>query len=184
MKSVAPTELLFDRVAAPRGAPFEAVLFAVDGGRLCAVDFAGYESRMDRLLKRRYGGYRFNQARSAKQRDPAVAHFGARIAAYLAGELNAINDLPVSLGGTAFQQSAWLALRAIPTGQTATYAAQAARIGKPASVRAIGAANGQNPVAIVLPCHRVIGSSGALTGFGGGIATKAWLLRHEGALLA
>jgi methylated-DNA-[protein]-cysteine S-methyltransferase len=172
-----PIELLFDRVAAPKGAPFEAVLYAVDGDKLCAVDFAGYEARMDKLLKRRYGSYRFIESRNTQG-------FGTHIAAYLAGELEAINDLPVSLGGTAFQQSAWLALRQIPVGKTASYAAQAARIGKPAAVRAIGAANGQNPVAIVLPCHRVIGSGGALTGFGGGIATKAWLLRHEGALLA
>jgi len=177
MKPAPPAELLFDRVAAPRGAPFEAVLFALDGDKLCAVDFAGYEPRMDRLLKRRYGSYRLVAACNPQG-------YGERIAAYLAGELAAIDALPVSLGGTPFQQSAWLALRAIPPGRTATYAAQAARIGKPAAVRAIGAANGQNPVAIVLPCHRVIGSSGALTGFGGGIATKAWLLRHEGALLA
>jgi methylated-DNA-[protein]-cysteine S-methyltransferase len=170
-------ELLFDRVPAPKGAPFEAVLYAVDGDKLCAVDFAGYESRMDKLLKRRYGNYRFVEAKNPQG-------FGTRIAAYLAGDLDAINDLPVSLGGTEFQQRAWLALRKIPVGQTASYAQQAARIGKPAAVRALGAANGQNPVAIVLPCHRVIGSGGALTGFGGGIPTKAWLLRHEGALLA
>jgi methylated-DNA-[protein]-cysteine S-methyltransferase len=170
-------ELLFDRVPAPKGAPFEAVLYAVDGDRLCAVDFAGYEPRMDKLLRRRYGSYRFVGADNPRG-------FGARIAAYLAGDLEAINDLPVSLGGTPFQQSAWLALRKIPAGRTASYAQQAARIGKPEAVRAVGAANGQNPVAIVLPCHRVIGSGGALTGFGGGIPTKAWLLRHEGALLA
>ena len=171
------TELLFDRVAAPKGAPFEAVLYAVDDGKLCAVDFANYEARMEKLLKRRYGSYRFVPAKNPQG-------YGERIAAYLAGKLDAINDLPVSLGGTAFQQSAWLALRMIPAGQTATYTTQAARVGKPQAVRAIGAANGQNPVAIVLPCHRVIGASGALTGFGGGIPTKAWLLRHEGALLA
>jgi methylated-DNA-[protein]-cysteine S-methyltransferase len=171
------TELLFDRVAAPQAAPFKAVLFVVDGGKLCAVDFAGYEARMDKLLKRRYGSYRLIPAQNPQG-------YGDRIAAYLAGRLDAINDLPVSLGGTAFQQSAWLALRTIPAGQTASYAAQAVRIGKPQAARAIGAANGQNPVAIVLPCHRVIGSGGGLTGFGGGIATKAWLLRHEGALIA
>ena len=170
-------ELLFDRVPAPVGAPFAAVLYAVDAGRLCAVDFAGYESRMDRLLKRRYGQYRFIEAKNPQG-------FGDRIAAYLAGDLRAIDELPVSLGGTDFQRSAWLALRKIPAGETATYGAQAARIGKPAAVRALGAANGQNPVAIVLPCHRVIGSDGALTGFGGGLPTKAWLLRHEGALQA
>jgi len=170
-------DLLFDRVAAPAGAPFDAVLYAVDGDKLCAVDFAGYEARMDKLLQRRYGSYRFIESCNPRG-------FGTRIAAYLAGELSAIDELPVTLSGTTFQQSAWLALRQIPAGKTTSYAAQAARIGKPRAVRALGAANGQNPVAIVLPCHRVIGSGGALTGFGGGIATKAWLLRHEGALLA
>jgi methylated-DNA-[protein]-cysteine S-methyltransferase len=173
MKS--PVELLLGRVAAPRGAPFEAVLYAVDAGKLCAVEFAGYETRMERLLKRRYGDYRLVERNNPEG-------FGDAIAAYLGGEFDAVNALPVSLGGTAFQQSAWLALRQIPAGQTASYAAQAARIGKPAAVRAVGAANGQNPVVIVLPCHRVIGSGGALTGFGGGLPTKAWLLRHEGAM--
>lgn len=170
------TELLFSRVFAPAAAPFDAVLYAIDGDTLCAVDFAGYEARMDRLLKRRYGSYRYIERKNPHG-------FGDHIAAYLAGDLTAIDSLPVSLGGTAFQQQAWLALRDIPAGKTTSYAAQAARIGRPRATRAIGAANGQNPIPIVLPCHRVIGSSGALTGFGGGIDTKAWLLRHEGVQL-
>jgi len=176
MKTPEP-KLLFDRITAPAGAPFAEVHLVVDGDKLCAVYFGGYESRRERLLEKRYGRYTLIERRNPHG-------FSERLRAYLAGELEAIADLPVTLGGTPFQQSAWLALRSIPAGQTASYATQAARIGKPAAVRAIGAANGQNPVAIVLPCHRVIGSGGALTGFGGGIATKAWLLRHEGALLA
>ncbi len=176
MNHVEPA-LLFDRVPAPKGAPFPEVHLVIDGDKLCAVDFGGFEARRERLLKKRYGGYTL-----VERSNPHG--FSERMRAYLHGELDAIAELPVTLAGTPFQQSAWLALRSIPAGQTASYATQAARIGKPAAVRAIGAANGQNPVAIVLPCHRVIGSGGALTGFGGGIATKAWLLRHEGALLA
>ncbi len=90
--------------------------------------------------------------------------------------------IPWATGGTAFQQSVWTALAEIPPGQTSTYAAVAERIGKPSAVRAVGAANGANPIAIRVPCHRLIGASGALTGYAGGLARKAWLLAHEGAL--
>lgn len=168
-------ELSLGRVPAPKGAPFEAVLYVMDGDQLCAVEFAGYEWRMEKSLLRQYG----DRYRLVERENKAVK---TRMAAYLGGELEAVDDLPVRTGGTEFQRSAWLALRQIPAGQTASYAAQAARIGKPSAVRAVGAANGQNPIVIVLPCHRVIGADGALTGFGGGIPTKAWLLRHEGAL--
>jgi methylated-DNA-[protein]-cysteine S-methyltransferase len=90
-------------------------------------------------------------------------------------------DVPLDPRGTAFQMSAWHALASIPYGKTATYAEQAERIGRATAVRAIGAANGRNPISIVLPCHRVIGSDGTLTGFAGGLAAKRWLLDHEGA---
>ena len=88
-------------------------------------------------------------------------------------------DLPLDLVGTPFQQKAWLALATIPFGETVSYAEQARRVGSPKAFRAVGAANGRNPVPIVLPCHRVIGSNGSLTGFGGGLGTKEVLLRHE-----
>ncbi|HEY4372113.1 MAG TPA: methylated-DNA--[protein]-cysteine S-methyltransferase [Burkholderiales bacterium] len=171
-------ELLLGRVPAPKSAPFDALLYAMDGDQLCAAEFAGYEWRMEKSLLRHYG----SQYRLVTRKD--THGVGERLTAYLGGAFDAVDDLPVSTAGTEFQRSAWLALRKIPVGQTASYAAQAARIGKPAAVRAVGAANGQNPIVIVLPCHRVIGTNGALTGFGGGIPTKAWLLRHEGALLA
>ncbi len=92
-------------------------------------------------------------------------------------------ELPLDLQGTEFQVSAWNALADIPYGQTASYGQQAASIGRPKAVRAIGGANGRNPVAIVLPCHRIVGADGSLTGFGGGIAVKKWLLDHEQAML-
>jgi len=88
-------------------------------------------------------------------------------------------DLPLDLRGTEFQQSAWRALATIPYGQTATYGEQAQRIGRPKAVRAIGAANGRNPVSIVLPCHRVVGADGSLTGFAGGLDAKRYLLAFE-----
>ena len=88
-------------------------------------------------------------------------------------------DVPLDLVGTEFQVQAWRALAAIPFGSTVSYAQQAASIGRPTATRAIGAANGRNPVVIVLPCHRVIGADGSLTGFGGGLPVKKWLLQHE-----
>jgi methylated-DNA-[protein]-cysteine S-methyltransferase len=92
-------------------------------------------------------------------------------------------DLPLDLRGTEFQIEAWRALADIPYGHTASYGQQAASIGRPKAVRAIGGANGRNPVAIVLPCHRIVGADGSLTGFGGGIAVKKWLLDHEQSIL-
>lgn len=165
-------ELLFDRVAAPPQAPFRQILVVVDGAFLCALDFAGFEERMHRLLARRYASYRLREMRNPH-------NVSDRMRAYFAGELSACDEIAVKTGGTAFQSAAWLALRTIPKGSTATYQEQARRLGRPAAVRAVGAANGQNPLAIVLPCHRVIGSNGALTGYAGGLAAKEWLLAHE-----
>jgi len=106
-----------------------------------------------------------------------------QIAAYFAGGLTEF-DVPLDLQGTDFQRSCWLALATIPYGQTVSYGEQARRLGLgPDAARAVGAANGQNPVPIVLPCHRVIGADGSLTGFGGGLHRKRFLLEHEGALL-
>lgn len=102
---------------------------------------------------------------------------------YFAGELDALADIPWRVAGTAFQRQVWAALTEIPAGETRTYSQQAARIGRPAAVRAVGLANGANPIGIVIPCHRVIGANGSLTGFGGGIERKRWLLAHEGVAL-
>jgi methylated-DNA-[protein]-cysteine S-methyltransferase len=88
-------------------------------------------------------------------------------------------DLPLAPEGTPFQQKSWEALRAIPYGETISYGEQARRLGSPSAVRAVGAANGRNPISIIVPCHRVIGSNGSLTGFAAGLEAKAWLLRHE-----
>lgn len=115
--------------------------------------------------------------------DAAFAEVRRQVNAYFAGDLKQF-DLPLHLDGTDFQRKVWQALADIPFGQTRSYGWQAQVVGSPKAARAVGAANGANPIPIVLPCHRVIGSGGALTGFGGGIEVKSWLLRHEGALPA
>ena len=102
----------------------------------------------------------------------------AQLRAYFAGELTDF-DVALAPAGTPFQQRVWAALREIPYGQTVTYAQLADRIGRPTAARAVGLANGRNPISIIVPCHRVVGSTGALTGYGGGLENKAWLLAHE-----
>ena len=108
--------------------------------------------------------------------------FSGALKAYFAGDSSALDNIPVELHGTDFQRKVWLALRDIPCGTTISYAQLAARVGSPKACRAVGITNGRNPIAIVLPCHRVIGSNGTLTGYGGGLPRKEWLLRHEGAI--
>jgi methylated-DNA-[protein]-cysteine S-methyltransferase len=102
------------------------------------------------------------------------------LARYFDGDLASLDEVDVELHGTSFQQRVWNALRTVTAGTTASYAELAGRVGAPAAVRAVGAANGANPVAVVLPCHRIIGSNGSLTGYGGGLDRKRWLLDHEG----
>ncbi len=162
-------ELQFDRIDSPIGA----IVLVVDDKRLCSLDFADYEARMMTLLQRRYGEVQLEQVN-----DPCG--FSSRIRDYLAGDYACLDAIPVNTGGTAFQQQVWLALRSIPPGKTLTYGELAAQLGKPTAYRAVGGTNALNPVAIVLPCHRVIGASSSLTGYAGGLERKRWLLQHEG----
>lgn len=111
---------------------------------------------------------------------PMLAEAVRQLDAYFAGTRSAF-DLPLDLQGTPFQRQVWALLREIPYGETTTYGALATRLGGVGKSRAVGLANGKNPVAIIVPCHRVVGTAGALTGFAGGLAAKAFLLRHEGA---
>jgi methylated-DNA-[protein]-cysteine S-methyltransferase len=157
-----------DRFASPVGV----IQLVYDGEGLRALDFIDFEDRLQRLLRLHYGACRLMPAETP-------GPFRPRLDAYFAGDLAAIDDLPVKTGGTAFQRAVWTALRQIPAGTTISYATLAARIGKPKAMRAVGLANGANPVGIVVPCHRVIGASGALTGYGGGLPRKRWLLDHE-----
>ena len=141
-----------------------------------ALDWDDYTDRMERLLVRQYG-----RGRVRLVAGPMPSVLRARLEAYFGGDLHAIDEIAVETGGTPFQREVWAALRLIPVGQTFSYGAQAAKIGRPAAVRAVGLANGANPVGLIVPCHRVIGANGSLTGYGGGIERKRWLLRHEGA---
>ena len=159
---------LLDELPSPLGA----ILIVSDGEALRALDFDSHEGRMRDLLDRRYRGYSLT-------RDAAGGRFARAVGAYFAGELSALEDLPVQGGGTAFQERVWAALRAIPVGGTISYGELARRIGQPTASRAVGMANGANPVAIVVPCHRVIGADSRLTGYGGGLERKRWLLDHE-----
>lgn len=163
-----------DRVSTPIGF----MLIAVDSeARLRALDWSDYEDRMHRLLRLHYG---VGGSELIAGRAPATVR--EPLERYVAGEISAIDAISVHTGGTQFQREVWAALRAIPVGETTSYSALAAKIGRPAAVRAVGMANGANPVGVVVPCHRVIGANGALAGFAGGVERKRWLLMHEGAL--
>lgn len=161
-------KLWLDHVRSPIGT----LLLVSDEAALRALDFGDYEARMHQLLRRYCGAYTLTDAKD-------VGGFSSRVAAYFAGDLRALDGIPVRAAGTAFQCQVWQALRRIPIGTTTTYASLAATIGRPSATRAVGRANGANPVAIVVPCHRVIGADARPTGYAGGIARKEWLLRHE-----
>ena len=145
-----------------------------DDDRLRALDFLDYRDRMLGLLDRCYGRRRWTIEPSREQPYTAQA-----LDRYFAGELAALDQIRTECGGTAFQQSVWRALRTIEPGITRSYGEIALSIGRPTASRAVGAANGANPIAIVVPCHRVIGADGSLTGFGGGLERKRWLIEHE-----
>jgi methylated-DNA-[protein]-cysteine S-methyltransferase len=147
------------------------------GDALVGLIFDDHADRLQAYLTSRFGKH----IEYVPARDPAGAV--SRLRRYLAGELDALDDITVDLGGTPFQARVWAALRKIPIGATWSYAALARKVGSPEAVRAVGAANGRNPVSLVVPCHRVIASDGTLCGYGGGIERKRWLLAHERALL-
>jgi O-6-methylguanine DNA methyltransferase len=164
-------KLLLERFISPIGV----ILVVSDGDSvLRALDFVDYEARMHRLLRLHYGTYTLSDG-------PGPVAVTRALAAYFGGDLGSFEELPVETGGTTFQRSVWKALRSIPPGTTMSYGQLAAGLGRPAACRAVGLANGSNPIAIVVPCHRVIGANGSLTGYGGGISRKRWLLDHENA---
>lgn len=146
---------------------------AVRNGALVAAGFVDASPRLLARLEARFG-----PLEPRETEDPAGVASALR--RYLEGDLAALETVPVDAGGTPFQQDVWAALRAVPAGSTVTYAELARRVGRPRAVRAVGAANGANPVSIVVPCHRVVGKDG-LRGYAGGLPRKAWLLGHEGA---
>lgn len=171
-----PEIFTLDRIASPVGE----LLVATDAdARLRILDFGDYDERMRRLLRRRYGpeGVEMVEGR-------APASIRDALEAYFAGEIDALDAIPVEAAGTPFQRDVWAALRTIPAGATLSYGGLAAQIGRPSAMRAVGLANGSNPIAIVVPCHRVIGADATLTGYGGGVERKRWLLAHEGVAVA
>ena len=167
-------ELLVDRTETPLGA----VLLVTEGDALRALEFGDDEDALLRRLQRQDGG----AVRLVPARDPAG--LSTRLGAYFAGDVGAFDGVAVRARGTSFQSAVWAALREIPPGRTMSYGQLATRLGRPGASRAVGLANGANPVAIAVPCHRVIGADGTLTGYGGGIERKRWLLEHERASLA
>lgn len=171
-----PTHIFsLERLPTPAG---DMLVVTDDEDRLRALDWQGYETRMDKLLRLYYGA---GDVTLCAARTPSAAR--RSLEAYLSGDFAAIDTLPVKTGGTVFQREVWAALRAIPAGQTISYGELAVRIGRPNAIRAVGLANGANPVGVVVPCHRVIGADASLTGYGGGLERKRWLLEHEGVRL-
>jgi methylated-DNA-[protein]-cysteine S-methyltransferase len=133
------------------------------------------------VMERREGGHAVDPA--WRRDDAALAPVREQLAAYFAGERREF-DLELAPQGTAFQQRVWAALREIPYGETTSYGELADRLGRPGAARAVGLANGRNPIAVIVPCHRVIGADGTLTGFGGGLERKRALLAHEAEVAA
>jgi methylated-DNA-[protein]-cysteine S-methyltransferase len=163
-------DLFLDRLASPIGT----IVLISDGEALRVLDFVDCEERMQRLLSVHYGEQPVVESRES-------LGIKRRMEAYFGGDLTSVDAIAVRTEGTPFQKQVWAELRNIAAGSTLSYGALAKRIGRPGASRAVGLANGSNPIGIVVPCHRVIGSSGALTGYGGGIERKRWLLEHEGA---
>ena len=151
--------------------PIGQIQIVVKGEKLVLLDFADNAARIHKLLEKRFPNYALEPV--------ALPQFSSAVRAYFAGELSLIHKLPVDSGGTAFQQSVWNALLEIPAGITWSYLELARAIGNAGAVRAVGMTNGLNPVSLALPCHRVIGANGSLTGYAGGLERKKWLLEHE-----
>lgn len=161
--------LSLHRIASPIGV----ILLVTDAqDRVRALDFEDYEPRMRSLLSTHYGHYTLVAASSPSSAEPALQR-------YFTGQLDALKDIAVATNGTDFQQRVWSALRQIPPARMTTYGKLAAQLGEHNGARAVGNANATNPIAIIVPCHRVVGANGKLTGFAGGLERKAWLLGHE-----
>jgi methylated-DNA-[protein]-cysteine S-methyltransferase len=157
--------------------PIGTLALVSDGEALLVLHFDTDEAGIHRVLTRYHGG----EVMLAAGRCPVTIK--RALQSYFEGDLEAIDAIPVRTGGSDFQKSVWMALRKIPVGSTTSYGRLAEKLGKPNASRAVGLANGSNPVGVVLPCHRVIGSDGSLTGYGGGLPRKHWLLTHEGVKL-
>lgn len=153
--------------------PLGEIVLAGSAEALCALDFGDCRERMDRLLTRHWPG-------AELERKPGFGGFRQRVEAYLDGDLESLAAVGTDSKGTEFEELVWSCLRTIAPGATVSYGDLASRMGRPGAARAVGRANSQNPIALVVPCHRVIGGDGSLTGYAGGLERKKWLLAHEG----
>ena len=169
-----PESFALDRLKTPIG---EALIVADQDGVLRALDWEDYEARMRELLRLQYGRFDLKERRAPREVRDALA-------GYFRGDLGRLADIKWRVAGTPFQRRVWNALPAIPAGSTMSYGALAAKLGSPNATRAVGHANGSNPISVVIPCHRLIGANGALIKYGSGIERKRWLLAHEGVALA
>ena len=153
-------------------------MLAIDSGAgLCALEFTGPDRRHARLDARLARWFPPHDI--ADRETPTIALARRWLDAYFAGEYADTKGLPLDMRGAPFEKRVWTALLAIPPGETTSYGAVAKALGSAGAARAVGAANGSNPIAIVVPCHRVIGAGGSLVGYGGGLDRKTWLLEHE-----
>jgi methylated-DNA-[protein]-cysteine S-methyltransferase len=165
-----PENFNLDRLPTPIGT---ALLVTDVDGLLRALDWEDYEPRMKQLLRLHYGAVDLNNARAPRELRTALT-------GYFKGDLDRLAEIQWRVAGTPFQQKVWHELPQIPAGSTLSYGALAAKLKMPRAVRAVGHANGSNPISVVLPCHRLIGGSGSLVKYGGGLERKRWLLQHEG----
>ena len=161
--------LLLHRLDTPIGL---ALIVTDERGTLRALDYIEYEARLHKLLRIHYDDDELRPASLPSSIEERIEH-------YFAGNHAALDAIVCDTNGTAFQKRVWKALRAIPPGTTTTYGTIARSFDMPNASRAVGLANGANPIAIVVPCHRVVGANGALTGYAGGLQRKQWLLDHE-----
>lgn len=166
----APIEFNLDRLPTPIGI---ALLVTDAEGALRALDWEDYEARMKHLLRLQYGAVNLKETRAPRDLVKALS-------GYFKGDIDRLAAIEWRIAGTPFQQKVWRALPKVRAGTTLSYGALAARIRLPKAVRAVGHANGSNPISVVLPCHRLIGADGSLVKYGGGLDRKRWLLKHEG----
>lgn len=173
MNAGPPDTYNLDRLETPIGV---ALLVTDEDGVLRALDWEDHEPRMKELLRLQYGDVVLREAR-------APGPVRAALSGYFEGDLASLGAIKWRVAGTRFQRKVWTALPMIPPGTTMSYGALAAQLGMPKAVRAVGHANGSNPLSVVVPCHRLIGANGSLVKYGGGLMRKRWLLEHEGVAL-
>jgi len=170
MRAKPPETFGLDRLPTPIGT---ALLVTDASGVLRALDWEEHEPRMRELLRLQYGAVVLKDAQSP-------AELRSALTGYFKGDLDRLKTIKWRVAGTPFQKRVWTALPKIPAGTTMSYGALAAKLKVPNAMRAVGHANGSNPISVVVPCHRLIGSNGSLVKYGGGLERKRWLLRHEG----